>query len=274
MKSFKKLGIIAGGGNLPLIIIEECKKNKIEPVCVLIDGFANIDDYKGINTKTVRMGFVGKTLKFFKENKVEEIVFAGGVKKPSLSSIRTDFKGLVLLKELLKNKLFGDNEVLDTVVKFLEKEGLSILKVDEVLLNNKIKKGYEKNMKGLDRKYSDDIQIGVDALKQMSSLDMGQSIVVQQGVVIGVECIEGTENLIKRCGKLKYKDGRLPVLVKMKKKEQTEKADIPVIGKDTIKQLKKAGFAGVAIEANNCLILNKEETLLLADKEGLFIVGV
>jgi len=274
MESLKKLGIVAGSGNLPLVIIKECKRNNIEPVCVLVEGFAKPNNYEGIKNISLRIGLVGKALDFFNKNQVTKIVFAGSVQKPSLSSVRTDLKGLGLLKQLIKNKLFGDNKVLETVVKFFEREGLFILKVDDILLNNKIKKGYEKQFENLDKKYLDDIQIGIKALKQMSSLDIGQSIVVQQGMVIGVECIEGTADLIRRCGELKYKEGRKPVLIKMKKHSQTKKADIPVIGKDTIRQLEKAGFAGIAIDSDNCLVLDKETVLFKAEKLGIFVIGV
>jgi len=274
MENLKKLGIIAGKGNLPLIIIKECRRNNVEPVCVLIKNFANPEDYKNIKKISLPIGLVGGALDFLAKNKITNLVFAGGVQKPSLSSLRTDFKGLKLLKELIKNKFFGDNRVLDTVVKFFEKEGFKILKVDDILMYNKIERGYIGKVKILDNAYSDDIQIGVNALQQMGSLDMGQSIVVQQGSIIGVECIEGTANLIKRCGELKYKNGRKPVLIKMKKSGQTKKADIPVIGRNTIKQLKKAGFAGIVIDALNCLILEKDITLYSAEKAGIFVVGI
>jgi UDP-2,3-diacylglucosamine hydrolase len=274
MDNLKKLGIIAGNGKLPLVIVEECERNNVEPVCVLIKDFANPEDYKNVNTVLLSVGLIGKAIEFFKKNQVTQIVFAGGVKKPSLSSVRTDFKGLILLKELIKNKLFGDNKTLQTIVKFFEKEEFTILKVDDVLLNNKIEKGSGGLLKFQHKKYANDIQIGIEALKQMSDLDMGQAIVVQQGVILAVECIEGTAELIKRCGELKYKEGKQPVLVKMKKKNQIKEADIPVIGEDTIEQLKNAGFAGVAIDADNCLVLNKKTTLNKAEEEGIFVVGI
>jgi len=83
MENLKKLGIIAGKGNLPLIIVEECKKNNVEPVCVLIEGFANPEDYKGINQISLPIGLVGSALEFLAKNKITDLVCASGVQKPS-----------------------------------------------------------------------------------------------------------------------------------------------------------------------------------------------
>jgi len=273
-KKIKKLGIITGNGDLPLDIITECKKHKIEPVCALIKGFANPIKYKKYTSEIFDFGSVGKVLEFFKKNNVKHMLFVGGVKKPSLKDLKTDTQGVLLLSQLLKNKLFGDNKVLETVVSFFEKRGLEILTIADILKDSCTGKGLITKNKIKDKSYFDDIKIGVDALKVMSGLDIGQAIVVQQGVIIGVEGIEGTEKLIERCAKLKYTKGRKPILVKIKKINQTKKADLPVIGLDTIKQITKAGFAGIVIDGSNCIVSRKSEVLKLADTNKIFIFGI
>ena len=118
-----------------------------------------------------------------------------------------------------------------------------------------------------------DIDRGVQILKTLSPLDIGQSIIVQQGLVLGIEAIEGTKTLIQRCALLK-REGSGGVLVKMAKTGQNKKIDLPTIGPETIEDLKKAGFVGIAAEANATQVIDYEQTIKLADEMGLFIVEI
>ena len=156
----------------------------------------------------------------------------------------------------------------------LEKEGFEILPVDKIATDIKIQAGIAGKIEMPDKAYNDDINLGIKVLKQIGDLDIGQSIVIQNGIVMGIECIEGTQKLIERCGQLKYNTGRKPVLVKIKKSKQTRKIDLPAIGEDTITQVKQAGFAGIAIDADNGLIINKESTIQSADRNKIFINGI
>ena len=274
MKKIERLGIIAGNGDLPLSILEECKKQGITPFIAMVKGFADTEKYKDFKNIEISFGNVGKTISFFKKNKVNNIVFAGGVKKPNIKTIFPDFKGFFLLFKLLKNKVFGDDTILQTVIQFLENEGLNVLPVDEILSDVKIKNGIAGNIKLPNNDYIQDIELGVKVLKQISDLDIGQSIVIQNGIVIGIECIEGTEKLIERCGELKYTTGRKPILVKIKKTNQTKKGDLPSIGKNTVLQVKKAGFAGIAFDCNNGLVINKKAVINSANENKIFVYGI
>ena len=274
MINIKKLGIVAGNGDLPISIIKECKNKEIEPFIVSIDGFADKNKYSNLNHISITFGGVGKAISFFKKNDVKYIVLAGGVKKPHLKTIRPDLKGFFLLLKLLKCKFFGDDSILQTVILFLEKQGLQVIPVDKILTDVKIPCGIAGKIDMPSKDYKDDVALGTKVLKQISDLDIGQSVVVQNGIVLGIECIEGTEKLIERCSKLKYTSGRKPILVKIKKIRQTRKADLPTIGCDTIKQVKYAGFAGIAIDHENCLVINRDDTIKLANENNIFIMGI
>lgn len=267
-----KLGLIAGGGELPIKVVEYCKNNNVELFCVLIENFADIDKYKENKSIEITFGQVGKAINFFKKNNVDNIVFAGNVKKPSFGFMRVDFKGFLLLKQLLKNKILGDNTVLETVINFLSKYGLNILELDSFLDNIKLSRGNNSKIDATN--YIDSINYGAEILKILSKFDIGQSIVIQQKNVIGIEAVEGTENLIKRCADIKYKNGDKPILVKIKKDNQTRKIDLPTIGPDTIEQLYEAGFAGIAFDSKNCIILSVEKVIDLANKYSLFLYGI
>ena len=270
----ERLGLVAGSGDLPISILKECEKSNIKPFVIVLKDFAKESDYKEYNHRLLKFGDVGKAISFFRKNKVKYIVFAGAVKKPDLKTIWPDLKGFFLLMQLLKCKIFGDDTILQTAIKFLEKEGFEILPVDKIVKDIKISHGIAGTIQLPNEDYMTDIELGVKVLKQIGDLDIGQSIVIQNGIVMGIECIEGTEKLIERCGHLKYTTGRKPILVKIKKTKQTRKIDLPAIGEDTITQLKQAGFAGVAIDYENGLVINRQATINLANKNKIFVYGV
>ncbi|MDR0423660.1 MAG: UDP-2,3-diacylglucosamine diphosphatase LpxI [Rickettsiales bacterium] len=263
-----KLGLVVGGGNLPLNIIRENKD--IDFYIVMVKGFANADNYKMYKNISVSFGQIGKALSFFKKNDVKNIVFAGAVKQPHYRNILPDWTGFFLLLKLLKLKFFGDNNVLMEVIKYMENKGFNILPADK-FLKNKVVKGFIGNIKFKDD-YRIDVELGVKILNTLSSFDIGQSIVIQNGKVIGLECVEGTANLIKRCKDLKFAKGRGAILVKMKKETQTDKADLPVIGVDTIRQLKDSEFCGVVIDTNG-IIIDFDKTIEEANKNNIFVFG-
>jgi DUF1009 family protein len=188
--------------------------------------------------------------------------------------VRPDLKGMILLAKLLKSKVFGDDTILQTVAKFAEQEGFEIIPVDKMLSDIKIIVGLNTKNDSLNRGYLDDIELGVRTLRHTSDLDMGQAVVIQNGIIIGIECIEGTQKLIERCGSLKYDTSRKPILVKAKKLNQTRKIDLPAVGVDTVNQVKNAGFAGIVLDSDGVLVINKEEVLKLANELGVFIYGV
>ncbi|GHU26680.1 hypothetical protein FACS1894152_1790 [Bacilli bacterium] len=270
-----RLGLVAGSGRLPLDLADYCKNNGIKLFCVLIKPFANGADYSDTTFMETSIGCLGRAMKFFKQNDVSNLVFAGGVKKPSLGFglLKMDFSGFLLAKNILKNKLLGDNTVLETVIGFLEKRGFKVLEIDSILKDLKFEKGFN-NKITCSGEYLEDMEIGCNVLKKLSEFDIGQSVVVQQKNITGIECSEGTAGLIERTGQLKSKVGNRPVLVKIKKTNQTKKIDLPSIGPDTMEQLHNSGFAGIALDYKNCLVISREKTLEKATKYDLFVYGL
>jgi hypothetical protein len=118
-----------------------------------------------------------------------------------------------------------------------------------------------------------DIARGLAVAKQLGLVDVGQAVVVQQGIVLGVEAIEGTDALLRRCGSLRRSTGG-GVLVKISKPKQDRRGDPPVIGAATIGEAAAAGLAGIAVEAGGVLILDRKEVVQLADDKKLFLVGM
>ena len=118
-----------------------------------------------------------------------------------------------------------------------------------------------------------DIEYGKTIAHGIGALDIGQSIIVQDGVVLGVEAVEGTDQLIERCQALQSK-GKGAVLVKMKKPNQDARIDMPTIGVQTIINIAEAGFAGIAVEAGGTLVIDREAVIKEANQRKVFIVGI
>lgn len=268
----KKLGIIAGAGALPHCLIEACERMHRDFYVLGLKGQANPKEYdKALPMDWIRLGALGKAFRLFKKNKVEEVVFIGGVKRPSFVGLWPDFKTFRMVAKL-GLKALGDDALLRVIVKEVEAQNMKVVGIDEILPHLLAKKGVYTRRVPTPRD-SVDIKRGVEVARLLGKADVGQSVIVQQGLVLAVEGIEGTDALIRRSSDLKRK-GDGGVLVKMCKPEQDKRVDLPTIGPQTVQAIKNAGFAGIAVQAGNVLISQSEQTIKLANQLGLFIIGV
>lgn len=268
----KKLGIIAGAGALPICLVHACEQMKRPYFVVgLKDCLAKDAFVKGTPMAWVRLGAVGKALKLLKKNGVEDVVMIGAVKRPSFVGLWPDWKCLTML---VKNgrKALGDDALLKVLIKELEKCGFSVVGIDEILPHLLIKKGVYGRVIPTAQDTAD-IKRGVEVAKKLGEADVGQAVVVQQGLVLAVEGIEGTDALIRRSKELKRKGSR-GVLVKVAKPQQDRRADLPTIGPDTVRAVAESGLAGIAVQADSVLFSESERAVKLADQLGVFIVGV
>lgn len=267
------LGIVAGGGRLPLQLIECCQASGRRFFVIALEGIAEREALADVPHAVVRLGAVGECLEKLREAGATELVLAGRVKRPSLSGLRPDFGGAKLLARLGGAFFLGDDALLKNVIAFLEDEGFTVVGADDVLAGLKARPGVLGGISP-DARAQADIAQGVKVARALGAVDVGQAVIVEHGYVLGVEAAEGTDGLITRCGPLKRERARAGVLVKLKKPQQEGRIDLPSIGPDTIDTLAQAGFGGVAVEAGGSLILDEAETLKRADALGLFIVGV
>jgi len=201
----------------------------------------------------------------------EEIVFAGHVKRPSLSEMLPDLRTAKVLLRAAREGL-GDDGLLGLVIREFEAGGAIVIGAHTICPDLLAPAGVLSRRR-VDPQAEADIQRGVKILRALGDVDVGQSCVVQQGIVLGVEAIEGTDALIHRCGELKRK-GDGGVLIKIKKPGQDERIDMPTIGRRTIEHAAAAGIRGVAVEAGATLVLDREEVVDAADHAGLFVIGI
>ncbi len=273
MNNSKILGIIAGSGSLPAQIIESCRKNDRRFFVICFDESSVSEIIKNSPHALVRIGAVGEALKNLRNAGVEEVVMAGGVKRPSILSLKPDAAGAVLLKKLGMAFFAGDDALLKAITSFFEEEKFTVVSVDSILNDILVEVGTLGKIEP-DKQTRQDIMTGMEAAKNLGALDIGQAVIVEAGIVIGTEDENGTDALISRCGKMRKINGKSGVLVKAKKPNQEEKVDLPSIGVQTIENLRAHGFAGVAVEAYGSLLIDKKELIQKADEYGIFVVGV
>lgn len=271
-QSKRKLGIIAGGGELPAILVKFCEEQGLDYYVLAIKSNADETFFnKDIKHDWIRLGQIGTGFKHLKEQGVEDVVLIGTIKRPTLAELIPDMRTTAFFAKL-GTKALGDDGILRAVVKEFEEDGMRVVGIHEVMPELLAKVGVL-TKKSPDREDKEDIRRGVEVASTLGRLDVGQSVVVQQGLVLGVEGIEGTDKLVIRC-KDYVRKGKAPVLVKLRKPEQDMRVDLPTIGTRTVENAHNSGFKGIAMHAGNTLIVNEPEVIKLANKYGLFIIGI
>lgn len=257
----KTLGIIAAQGILPIMVADNNAISDAKSVVVCIDGLALKTDYQKHIAEEFQIGQVSAILNFFKTHNVDKIVICGAMKRPKFSALSVDAKGAILLVKILAAKFLGDDQLLRIVAEYVEGQGFDV--VSPIDYTNQIP---IKTKRVPSKREKEDIEIGLQASKKLGELDIGQAVIVDHGVVIGVEAIEGTDSLIQRCKGLS-KSG---ILVKCLKLTQDARLDTPVIGVDTVNAIYEAGMAGIAL--SGVIVLNPREVLEEADRLGIFVL--
>lgn len=266
------LGIIAGHGELPCDILRACKSHGIDPYILAYEGQTDPDFVQGLSHEWVGLGQVGKALKALRAHHVSHLVMAGYFDRPAWSTVKPDLKGMALMAKLV-GKPMGDDGLFRVIIDFFEGEGFTVLSPDDLLGTDAMIPLGPLTTVIPDAQALSDIKRGFHVAKALGTQDVGQSVVVQQGLVLGVEALEGSDCLIARTADLKQ-EGLGGVFIKVIKPGQDTRVDRSVIGPETIRQVSKSGLRGIAAEAKNVILLQKDETIALANDLGLFIIGV
>lgn len=270
MTGRRKLGIIAGSGELPRRLAQACIDQDSGYFIIAMRGHCDEDVVAGLDHAWVDLGAIGTTLKYLKGEDCRDVVMAGPIQRPSFSSLKLDLRAAKLLPKLMKVK--GDDALLSLIVREFEKEGFGVVGIDDVLNDLKTPLGALGRHQPDDQQRGD-IARGVEVAAALGGLDVGQAVVVQQGFVLGVEAAEGTDALLSRCAEL-CREGPGGVLVKLAKPGQERRTDLPTIGADTVDGAADAGLSGIAVEAGGSLIVDRAAVAEAADARGLFIVGI
>lgn len=258
--------LIAGGGFLPLRIIE--KLNELGDDFIVI----SIAGYGPAEFPQFKIGQVGHALSFLQARGVTDIIFCGSVKRPSVFALKLDNIGRQWLRKLGLKAFLGDDALLKGIRALLTEEGFNIISPQEILKTLLTPAGIltESRPSEMDLK---DIARGIFVLKSLSKADVGQAVIVQEGIVLAVEAAEGTSQLIARSASLKLTSKKGGVLIKTSKINQDQSIDLPTIGPQTISEVINAKLSGIAIGAQVSQIIDFEDTIKLANDAGIFIIG-
>jgi DUF1009 family protein len=266
-----KLGIIAGGGILPALLAKACVEGGREYFLLAIEGFADPALVEDRPHAWFRLGEAGKGIGLLRDHRVDDLVLAGAVRRPSLKELRPDAWAVRFFAKLGKAWV-GDDSLLSALVGALETEGFRVVGSDSILADHLAVAGPYGTVLPDDIARTD-MDRGFAVVRQLGALDIGQAAIVQQGIVLGVEGAEGTDKLIQRCAAL-HRDGPGGVLVKARKPEQDQRVDLPTVGSSTVRAAIDSGLRGIAFEAGGVFVFDREEAIRLANQAGLFFIGV
>jgi len=265
------LGVLAGGGGLPACVVAAARAQGREVFVLAFEGQTDPRTVDGVAHGWVRLGQMAEAFRLLRAAGVDEVCMIGPVRRPSLGELRPDWRAAQALARI-GVRAFGDDGLLSAVVREIEGEGFRVVGADDILDTLRARAGAYGRL-GPGEADRADIARAVAVLQALGAVDVGQAAIVERGIVLGVEAIEGTDALIARCGPLRREPSG-GVLVKIAKPGQERRVDLPTIGVATVAAVAGAGFAGIAIEAGRSLVVDAAAVSAAADRQDIFVVGV
>jgi len=265
----RALGIIAGSGVYPLLLANAARKagvNRI--VAAAFHGETDPALAQQVDhIEWMRVGQLGRLISTFKSATVRDAIMAGQIAPANLFDLRPDVRALVLLAKL---KQRNAESIFSAIAAELDANGVKLLPATSFLENHLAPAGMIAGKK-LGRRQQEDVRYGFEIAKEISRLDIGQTVVVKNGTVLAVEAFDGSNAAIRRGGALA---GKGAVVVKVSKPDQDLRFDVPVIGAETIKTAAEASIAVIAAEAGRTLLLDRTAVVEAANRAGISLVGL
>lgn len=274
-----RVGIIAGGGSLPVEVAASSAEQGYPPFVIMMEGEVDrVAELSRYEHERLALEGIGSLIPLLRRHRITHLVLAGEIKRrPRLLALRPSLSLLAVIPLVVKALARGDDGLLKVVARGLEARGIKIVGAHEIVPDLVAGEGV---LTGAAPTKSDwlDIQAGLSAAKAIGALDIGQAAIAVGGRTIALEGIEGTAGLLDRA-KLLRGHGRIAgktrgVLVKCAKPGQELRADLPSIGPQTVDSAHAAGLAGIAVEAGRSLILEGPATMARANALGLFVIGL
>lgn len=272
-----KLGLIAGGGALPLALATHCAAEGRPLFVIRLKGFADpaLSTYDGGDAG---LGEVGRIVRLARNAGCQALCLAGRVQRPNLAALKLDLKGAAIIPGLVAAARQGDEGLLRYLMGVLESEGFAVEGAHQVMSDLTLPLGPLGRRKPSPRD-QDDIVKAIAIARAVGGLDAGQGAVVCDGLVLALEAQEGTDAMLRRVaelpsavrGALRRRRG---VLAKVAMPIQDERIDLPTIGPATIEGVDRAGLAGVVGVASKMIVLERQAVAAAADACGVFVVGV
>ena len=263
------IGLIAGGGQFPLLFAEAARARgrRVVAVAHVNETLPELEQQADV-TCWVKLGQLGRIIKYFRQEGVNETVFAGTITKTRIfHDVLPDFKGLTLWNKI---DIRLDDAILRAVAQTLEEEGIRVIASTCYLDHLFFPQGLLSRKKP-SAAQMEDIRFGWSIARAVGRLDIGQCVVVRDRSVLAVEAIEGTDAAIRRGGELA---GSGAVVVKLKKPDQDFRFDLPATGEKTIATLAAVKGAVLAVEAGQSLLFDRAAMVRAADRAGIVVIGL
>ena len=273
-----KLGLIAGNGRFPFLVLDAARAQGYEVVVAAIKEETSPQiESRGVTVHWLSLGELSKLIETFQREGVTRAVMAGQVKhKQIFSSIRPDWR---LAKLLLSLTTRNTDSLLGAVAKVLADEGI-VLENSTALLEPLLAKSGVLTKRAPSEQETNNIGYGRTVARGLGQFDIGQTVVVAENACVAVEAMEGTDATIERAGRImaSLEPGastlaRNLTVVKIAKPNQDFRFDVPVIGVKTIEVMRKAGATCLALDAGKCLLLDGEAVIVAADEAGITMVA-
>ncbi|MFS8038026.1 LpxI family protein [Xanthobacter sp. AM11] len=271
------LGIVAGGGAFPAAVAEAATAEGRDVVLFLIQGFADpaLERYPH---RWFRLGSLGSVTRWARGLGVREVVMVGALTRPRLADLGLDWTMVRLLPRIAGLFRGGDNHLLSGVLGLVAEQGFHLVGAHEVAPRLLLPRGVLGAFAPTARDTAD-MTRGLDIIRTLGPFDVGQGVIVVDGLVAAVEAAEGTDQMLARYGEMR-RSGRLRfparhgVLVKAPKPGQDRRVDLPSLGPATVERAAAAGLAGIAFEAGGAIVPDAAALVAAADAAGLFVAGV
>jgi DUF1009 family protein len=265
-----QIGIIAGMGELPVIIAKDARERGYKVITVALETLASLEmDSVSDEIRWVNPGKFGELIDILKKHQIKEAIMAGKVPKSLLfkSKITPDLRAVKLLFSI-KDK--SDDAILNAITKELAGEGIEIIDTTKFSPHLLTPVGCLTRKKPDEEQWKD-IEFGWKIAKEIGKLDIGQTVVIKGKAVMAIEAIEGTDEAILRGGKWA---GDGAVVVKVSKPQQDMRMDVPAVGPDTLKSMENVNAKVLALEAHRSMIVDRETVIRVAESAGIVIVGI
>ena len=266
------IGLLIGDGNLPKVLINKLEQKKTRFIAINLSK-KKISKNFFYNFNISQFSKIVETLK---KNKCKEVILAGKVTRPRIEDIKIDFGTLKILPKIILSLKKGDSHALDFVINYLNQINMKVVSctkyLPELLAENFV------NKFKLSKQDSRDIEKGKAILNHVNKkYDVGQSIIINKGLVVGIEAAEGTDEMhvrSRRQRQMCIRDRSSGVLIKVPKKIQDLRVDLPTIGYDTIRNCIKIGLRGIALKKNQNIFLDQTKSSDLIKKNNFFITVI
>jgi DUF1009 family protein len=266
------IGLIAGSGRFPFLVLEEAARRGVPVVTIAIKGETDpaIEESAGL-LHWVSLGELGRCVRHLQEAGTERVIMAGRVKHTKVFSLLRPDR--LLLKVLTRLKTRNTDAILKTVAGVLAEEGIHLMDSTSFLTALIAGKG-PLGRRSPSREEKENIDFGFEMARELARLDIGQTVVVKRKAVVAVEAMEGTDETIRRAGRIvEASPGGLAV-VKVARPSQDMRFDVPVVGPRTIDIMHEAGASILALEAGKSLLLERESLIERADARGIIVYGL